>query len=435
MSVRDVLPVTDAGDGYATVSAGSRARGALADQQVLEPDEDFFGTPAAAVFRRNTGVTATSGLVAFGFPALVRRNDRLDYDAEIGALGEALAAAGVPRAVIANADGAGPARDRGAVPNGGQRAHRPTRHGPRREPCPRRSSSPRPPPRTASVSSPERGDGGLRGGLGPRWGGPRGGVRPRARRSLHAGRGAGPSAGGASRGAPRRPTRIVARLLESVDPARDSVLVVAPYHAEAAVHLTVAGMRGPGIEPGLLRSGSTRRAGLVTLVDIAPTILDLAGVERPDSMEGRRFEPVTGGPATGDRAGRAPRRASTRRPATAIGWWRPSPSPSSSSRPCCGSAPIVAIRRGAPAGRRTVALAALALLAFLPATYLAGLIDFHASPATAYWVFVVGLAVALAVAGARRWAAGRCSTRCCWCSASCSGLLVVDMLARRATCS
>ena len=74
---------------------------------------------------------------------------------------------------------------------------------------------------------------------------------------------------------------IVARLLESVDPSRDSVLVVAPYHSEAAVHLTVAGMRGPGIEPGLLRSGSTRRAGLVTLVDIAPTILDLAGVERP----------------------------------------------------------------------------------------------------------------------------------------------------------
>ena len=107
LSVRDVLPVTDAGDGYATVSAGTRARGALADGQVLEPDEDFFGTPAGAVFRRNTGVNATTGLVAFGYPALVRRNDRLDYDAEVGALGEALAAASMPRAVIANADGQG----------------------------------------------------------------------------------------------------------------------------------------------------------------------------------------------------------------------------------------------------------------------------------------------------------------------------------------
>ena len=107
LSVRDVLPVTDAGDGYATVSAGTRARGVFADGQVLEPDEDFFGTPAGAVFKRNTGVTARTGLVAFGYPSLVRRNDSLDYGAEVGALGEALRVAGVPRAAIANADGQG----------------------------------------------------------------------------------------------------------------------------------------------------------------------------------------------------------------------------------------------------------------------------------------------------------------------------------------
>ena len=395
MSVRDVLPVTDAGDGYATVSAGSRARGALADQQVLEYDEDFYGTPAAAVFRRNTGVTATSGLVAFGFPALVRRNDRLDYDAEIGALGEALAAAAVPRAVIANADGqdlletavlfrtAGNALidQHGTVPGGAV------------------SEALLEPSPTAPYGvhlSPER----VTAAFEEAWA--LGGVvlvegsdLARADRFM-------PVAAPAHRPEVRREAlrstdAIVARLLESVDPSRDSVLVVAPYHSEAAVHLTVAGMRGPGIEPGLLRSGSTRRAGLVTLVDIAPTILDLAGVERPDSMEGRRFEPVSGGPATGieraeyltgiDQAARyrdqmvAPV-AVTFVVLQAVLW----------------IAAIVAIRRGAPAGRRTVALAALSLLAFLPATYLAGLVDFHASPATAYWVFVVGLAVALAVA-------------------------------------
>ena len=223
---------------------------------------------------------------------------------------------------------------------------------------------------------------------------------------------------------------IVARLLESVDPSRDSVLVVAPYHSEAAVHLTVAGMRGPGIEPGLLRSGSTRRTGLVTLVDIAPTILDLAGVERPDSMEGRRFEPVTGGPATGieraeyltgiDQAARYRDRmvapvAVTFVVLQAVLW----------------IAAIVAIRRGAPAGRRTVALAALSLLAFLPATYLAGLVDFHASPATAYWVFVVGLAVALAVAATA--VGGRTLLDpLLLVLGVVFGLLVVDMLARRA---
>ena len=114
-------------------------------------------------------------------------------------------------------------------------------------------------------------------------------------------------------------------------------------------------------------------------------------------MEGRRFEAITEGPATGveradyltsiDQAARY--RDSMVAPVAitfvvlqAVLW----------------IAAIVAIRRGAPAGRRTVALAALSLLAFLPATYLAGLIDFHTSPGTAYWTFVIGLAVALAVA-------------------------------------
>ena len=170
---------------------------------------------------------------------------------------------------------------------------------------------------------------------------------------------------------------LVARVLESVDPDEDAVLVVAPYHRAAAVHLTVAALRAPDVEPGLLQSGSTRRAGLVTLVDIAPTILDLAGVERPSSMEGRRFERVGNGAATGeeraaylaaiDEAARyrddmvAPV-AVTFVVLQAVLW--------------IGAA--VAIRRGAPGGLRAVALAALSLLAFLPATYLAGLIDFHA---------------------------------------------------------
>ncbi|HEV8116532.1 MAG TPA: hypothetical protein VGP53_09860, partial [Acidimicrobiales bacterium] len=108
MSVRNVLPVTDAEDGYAAMGAGARARGVFASGQVLEPQEDFLGTPAGAVYARNTGVTpGDTGLVAFGFPSLVARNGRLDYGAEVGALGQALADAGVPRAAIANADGEG----------------------------------------------------------------------------------------------------------------------------------------------------------------------------------------------------------------------------------------------------------------------------------------------------------------------------------------
>jgi arylsulfatase A-like enzyme len=44
-------------------------------------------------------------------------------------------------------------------------------------------------------------------------------------------------------------------------------------------------VRGPGLEPG-------RRSALTTAPDLAPTILDLAGVERPPSMQGESFGDV-----------------------------------------------------------------------------------------------------------------------------------------------
>lgn len=424
LSVRDVLPVTSPGDGYATMSAGSRARGVNADGQVLEPDEDYFGTPAGAVFRRNTGVEATTGLVAFGFPALLGRNDRLDYGAEIGALGQALADAEVPRAAIANADGQGllegPAFARtaanalidrqGTVPGG--------------------AVSP-----MLLEAWPEAPFGvrlaedGVVAAFEEAWAA--GGVvlvegsdLARADRYLRVT--AVAHRPDVRRAALAATDALVGRLLASVDPARDTVLVVSPYHEEASVHLTVAAVRGPGVEPGLLRSGSTRRTGLVTLVDIAPTILDRAGVERPASMEGRRFERVADGPATG--AGRAALLDEVDQAAQyrdrmvapvavtfvvlqAVLW--------------VGAA--LAIRRGGAGARRLVALAALAMLAYLPATYLAGLIDFHEAPALAYWGFVIGSAAALSlvasVVGGRQ-----LLDPLLVCLGAVYGLLVIDML-------
>ena len=44
-------------------------------------------------------------------------------------------------------------------------------------------------------------------------------------------------------------------------------------------------VRGPGLEPG-------RRSALTTAPDLAPTILDLAGVERPQAMQGESFGDV-----------------------------------------------------------------------------------------------------------------------------------------------
>ncbi len=79
----------------------------------------------------------------------------------------------------------------------------------------------------------------------------------------------------------------------------DLLLVVAPTSpwADPQVHLGVAVARGPGFPPGSsMESASTRQAGFVTLPDIAPTVLDFYGIERPPSMLGRPFVAIDGRP-------------------------------------------------------------------------------------------------------------------------------------------
>ncbi len=395
LSVRDVLPETDAADGYATLSAGSRARGVRASGQVLEPTEDLSGTPAGAVFERNTGRATEDGLLAFGFHALRNRNEGLDYGAEVGALGKALADRGVPRAVIANADGTGlvdePTYHRGAavalvdddgvVPGGavtgGLLEDDPSSpYGVRYD--------------TDAVA----------GAFDEAWSA--GGVvlveaSDLARADRYLPLAAASHRDQLRRDALRATDRLVARLLAFVDLDRDAVLVVGPYHTAEEIHLTVAGLRAPGVEPGLLRSASTRRAGLVTLVDIAPTILDLAGIGRPASMEGRRFEATSAGAdASGVERARdleeideASRYRDDMVAPVAVAFV--------ALQAVLWVGAAVALRRSTARARRAVALAALAMLAYLPATYLAGSIDFHGAHAVAYWGFVAGTALALSL--------------------------------------
>ena len=83
---------------------------------------------------------------------------------------------------------------------------------------------------------------------------------------------------------------LVGRILAEVDPQRDAVIVTGPSDPGDGVHLTVAALRAPGVPTGRLNSATTRRAGYVTLPDVAPTVLDLLDVPRPDSMEGRPYE-------------------------------------------------------------------------------------------------------------------------------------------------
>jgi hypothetical protein len=76
------------------------------------------------------------------------------------------------------------------------------------------------------------------------------------------------------------------------------VVTVTSPRSEDETHLGVAVARGPGFPPGSrLESASTREGGLVTLPDVAPTVLAHLGIDRPSSMLGR---PWFARPADGD---------------------------------------------------------------------------------------------------------------------------------------
>lgn len=86
---------------------------------------------------------------------------------------------------------------------------------------------------------------------------------------------------------------------DRLDPDRDLLLVVSPTSPwwDDQVHLGVAVAKGPGFEPGAaLVSASTRQDGIVTLPDVAPTVVKHLGADRPASMLGRSFV-TTDGPA------------------------------------------------------------------------------------------------------------------------------------------
>lgn len=91
-------------------------------------------------------------------------------------------------------------------------------------------------------------------------------------------------------------------LHRSLDPEDLIVVVSSAPSAERQKHrvlLGAVGIRGDGIEPGLLSSGTTRRAGVLALADLVPTLLDLLDLPIPDEMDGRpaRVHPNPDAPA------------------------------------------------------------------------------------------------------------------------------------------
>jgi hypothetical protein len=293
-SVRTVRRHTFPGDSYATLGAGTSAAGVPAvDGLAFAVDEPFEDGAAGDTYRRRTGRAPAGPIISLAGRDLERDADRRYRGAEIGAFGDMLATSGIDRAVVGNADEALSDRGRrtfqrqavlaladahGSLPGG--RIDR---------------TLLRPDPEAAFGISLDT-DAALaafRAG----WSGPtdrRAVVLLEAsdlarvhRYHQHISETRFRSM---FQSALERADVLAGRALADVDPSRDAVVVVAPSDPGDGVHLTVAALRAPGVTPGMLTSASTRRTGFVMQTDLAPTVLDLLGLPRADSMEGRPYE-------------------------------------------------------------------------------------------------------------------------------------------------
>ncbi|MBV8304663.1 MAG: hypothetical protein JOZ04_10670 [Acidimicrobiia bacterium] len=270
MTVRTVSPQPSLAEGYATLGAGARLR-----------------APAADV-----GPVATDGggapITVSGVRHLARVNRSLHLPTGPGALGDALGAAGRRTAVVDQPGGTGAAAlalmdHKGSVDAGWQA---------------RVPGAPTAGDLTAALGNADVVV-----------------VEP----------GQLALAGGPSATDPDRTHALVAtdQLLGDVEralPPGTRLLVVSVVPPSQTWHLEPVVVAGAGVPQGYVDSPSTKRLGLVTLTDVAPTVLAWAGAPIPSAMIGRQFRyhsgPVSMSRLAGlDADGRA--RASTY---PSIGW-------------------------------------------------------------------------------------------------------------------
>ncbi|HEY3724679.1 MAG TPA: hypothetical protein VGN59_15105 [Acidimicrobiia bacterium] len=388
LATRSVRQRTSPADGYAALGAGARAVGSATAGQNLEPHERFGNSSAADVFQRRTGVPLREDIGVLSIPSINDANDGLPYDAVAGTLGKTLTESGVGRGVVANADEdelepAADAFHREAAlammdPTGRVPAGRVDDGLLMRDPAApfglrldrnavMRSFTQAWDSRARSVVLVEASD------L----------ARANAYRPLASAH----QRAAMRRAALRSTDRLVGRLLRHVDPAHDAVLVVGPYHSSLRREVTVAALRGPGVAPGFLETGTTRRQGFVQIVDIAPTVLKLLGINRPEEMEGRPFDvdaSSTPYPARVKTLIRANRAAVFRD--TMIG---KATAALVILTLLLAAAALIVFRRRLVGVTEVLELAALAVLGFLVGTFVAGLLPFYKWSKGSYWLFLL----------------------------------------------
>lgn len=283
-------------DAYLTIGAGTRALAPTVDVAVaLDPDESYGGIRTADVLRRRLG-RVPEGVAYLAVGAARLRNETSGFGAEPGRLGGLLAAAGIDRAVIANADAAEGFPNDEPPPDGSYaRGAATVLMGP-----------------DGIVPAGTVGRGLLQSdptaAFGRRldhqaalqafdevWGTDERVVvlveaSDLSRASAYAARATDAQGERLRADALATADQLLAALLERTAPTRDAVVVVSPVAVSDEPELAVIAVQAPGIDGGLLRSSTTRRDGYVQLADIAPTVLELLGEDAPSEIEGRSME-------------------------------------------------------------------------------------------------------------------------------------------------
>lgn len=286
-SVRTLAGRPTTTEGYATLGAGARVRSDALGGYAFESSTPLEGGTAGEALRRRTGAGETGGAVAvIGAPAVRRSNDGRHVPSEPGALGEALRRAGRQAAVVGNADIAAPRLPRRPVllrpaaaavmdAGGWVDAGAVGRHllaedtrapfGVRADPAVFLDEVDEALAR-ADVVVVDPGD---------------------MDRAAEFAAVSTPAAAAAAR---RQALTATDRILGEVArrAGQDSLLlVVSVVPPSRDWHLTPMVASGKGVRPGYLHSPSTRRLGVVTLTDVAPTVLDALGVPVADGMIGQ----------------------------------------------------------------------------------------------------------------------------------------------------
>ncbi|MBV8982166.1 MAG: hypothetical protein JO086_14780, partial [Acidimicrobiia bacterium] len=292
MSVRTVSHDPAIAEGYATLGAGDRVAAAGVGGSAYDAGAPLENGTAAEALARRVGRAVNGRVVVVDGPATVRSNQGKHLSSLPGALGEAMARAGKRTAAVGNADigavnGRQPVTSRpaavavmdgvsavneGAVEPGDVLVDDPS------SPFGVRADAGKIVAQTTSALQGaelvvvDTGD-----------------VERAAAVRTDA---LSPVAAEADKQALLHTDEILGQVEASLPP-RTLLLVVSAVPPGRTWHLTPVVASGAGVVKGYMQSESTDRLGLVTLTDVAPTVLDSLRVPVPDGMVGHplRYHP------------------------------------------------------------------------------------------------------------------------------------------------